>query len=335
MAVVGQKYLTIADVVKMKGGGGKIEDAIVEILNETSDILLDAAFTECNDGSSHKSVIRTGLPTPTWKKLYGYTNPSKSTNAQVQDTTGILEAYSVADVDLVNMSGDKAQVRLNEARAHLEAMNQEWQDTIIYGNKADNASKFDGLSIRYNAISATKTNIGYNIINGGAVGADNTSIWAITWGENHCSLLYPKGTKAGIERTDDGIVTETDTNGGKRKVYQEQFKVHTGLTLKDWRSTGRIANIDLSELQAGNALTGGKYIEDLMIELYHRINRHRKSGKTILYANEEVLTALHRRAKDKASNLTIGEYAGKPVTMFLDIPIKSCDQILNAESLVA
>lgn len=335
MAGVGGNYLTLTDLAKRKGGEWEKEATIIELLAETNELLQDAHVEECNDGAGHKTIIRTGLPTATWRKLYQGVDPSKSETAQVRDTTGMLEAYSEVDKSLVDLAPNKEKFRLDEANAFLEAMNQEMQDCLIYGSVADNAAKFDGLSVRYDSIATAKTNIGSNIINAGAEGNDNTSIWFITFGHLHTHLIYPKGSKAGVQHEDKGQQTKVNSDNSMYEVMRDHFKWDVGMSVRDWRSTCRIANIDVSLLGAGSALTGTKYVEDVMIEAYHKINRYRKTGRTFVYANQEVATALHKRAKDKASNLSIGEYAGKPITMFLDLPIRTIDQILNTEELVA
>ena len=47
-------------------------------------------WMQCNDGAGHKTTVRTGLPTATWRLLnYGVVK-SKSTTAQVRDSTGMV-----------------------------------------------------------------------------------------------------------------------------------------------------------------------------------------------------------------------------------------------------
>ncbi len=328
--IVGTNYLTLADLAKREFGENDKETSIIDLLSQTNTLLEDANVVECNNGTSHKSVIRTGLPSATWRKLYGGVAPSKSTTAQVTDSCGMLEAYSEVDKDIADMAKAKEQFLLDEASAFLEAMNQECQDNIFYGNLGTSPEKFDGLAVRFGNISESKTNIGYNVISAGGAGDDNTSIWMVTWGNLHTSLLYPRGSKAGLQHENKGQDTKTLADGSMFEVYRSHFKWNVGLTVRDWRSTCRIANIDASALAAGSTI-----IEDYLITGFYRINRFNKSGKTVIYANQETLTALHKRAKDKANvNLTIGEFGGAEIVKFLGLPIKCSDQILNTQELV-
>lgn len=333
MAKVGSTYLTLADALKQQDSKGEVASTIIEMMSETNEILQDANVMECNDGTAHLTTIRTGLPSAVFRKLYGFVPPSKSTTAQVKDTTGMLETYSVVDKDLVEKQKNPNQFRLNEAQAFLEAMNTTLQDYLFYGNSGTDPAAFDGLSVRYGAYSSDTKKIGNNVVKAGGASTDNTSIWFITWGDLHTSLIYPQGSQAGIQHTDDGVQTETDSSGGKRKVYQDHFKMDVGLTVRDWRSTCRIANIDVSDL-AGATPTA---IDNYMLQAWYKIRKYAKTGRTMIYANSETLYALHRIAKDKSNvNLSINEFNGQEIVTFLGkIPIREAEQILNTEDLVA
>src|SRR4051812_4220772 len=122
MSTLATTNLTLADIAA-QSQDQKLMD-VVELLSATNQIIQDMSWVQCNDGSQHKSVIRTGLPTPTWRRLYGGIQPTKSTTAPVTDACGMLEDLSEADVDLIDKSPDPAKARLNEARAHIEGLSQ-------------------------------------------------------------------------------------------------------------------------------------------------------------------------------------------------------------------
>ena len=125
---------TLADVAKATDPDGKIA-TIVEILNETNEILDDMVWVEGNLPTGHRTTIRAGLPAPTWRKLYGGVQPNKATNVQVTDTTGMLEAYAEIDKALADLNGNSAAFRMTEDRAHIEGMSQEFSATLFYGNE--------------------------------------------------------------------------------------------------------------------------------------------------------------------------------------------------------
>ena len=175
MATLSVKNPTLADLAKVTDPDGSIAD-VVEILNETNEILADMTWLEGNLTTGHRSSIRSGLPTPTWRKLYGGVQPTKARAVQVTDTTGMLEDYAEVDKALVDMAGDPAAFRLQEDRPHIEGMNQEIADTLFYGDETTAPEEFTGFAPRYNDLSAEN---GDNIIDGGGTGSDNASIWLI------------------------------------------------------------------------------------------------------------------------------------------------------------
>ncbi|MCD7878516.1 MAG: hypothetical protein LUG16_01125 [Candidatus Gastranaerophilales bacterium] len=332
MATIGAKYLTLADKFK-RTENGKTAAEIIEMMSETNELLQDANALQCNDGTNHITTVRTGLPSAVFRTLYGFVPSSKSTTEQVKDVTGMLETYSIVDVDLVEKCENPKLFRLSESSAFIEAMNQKLQETIFYGSIKENAAAFDGLTVRYSKKSTDTKKIGSNIIDAGGTGDDNTSIWFITWGDLHTSLLYPQGSQAGVQHKDDGVLTETSTSGGKRKVYQDHFKMDVGLSVRDWRSTCRIANISISNLADSDAVD----IEELLNEAYYKIRRYAKAGgRTCIYCNSTVLMYFEAQLKSKTNvNFTFKEYLDESILHYKNIPIRECEQITNEETLVS
>ncbi len=330
MPTVGNTYLTLKDKFAQKVNG-KIANTIIDLLTQTNVVLEDAVVRECNEGSTHKTTVRNGLPEVEFRKFYQGVSASKGEYTQITDTTGMLEVYSQVDKSLADLEGDVQQFRINEAQAFLESMNNTVQQNIFYGSKATNPAGFDGLAVRYNKISSDPASIGYRVVDAGGTGKTNTSIWFVTWGELHTHLLYPKGSQMGFVHTDKGAQTTTDANGNMYEVYRDHFKWDVGMTVRDFRSTCRIANIDVSKLDTEDAAD----LIKLMINAYHRIKRFTKTGNTVIYCNETIETCLHLQALNKSNvQLSIEDFGGKPLVSFLGVPIKCVDQLRNDEAKV-
>ena len=174
MATIGNLNPTLADVTARMDKNGSIVTDIVEILNETNEVLEDATYLEANGTTDHTTIIRTGLPEAVWRELYKGVPPSKSQIARVKDAIGMLEARSQIDEELAKLNGNSAAWRLSEERPFIEAMNQKMTQTLFYGD-TDGAA-FTGLSQRYSDKRAAN---GRNILDGKGAGADNTSIWLV------------------------------------------------------------------------------------------------------------------------------------------------------------
>ncbi len=331
MALTGNTYLTLKDKFAQKENG-KIATTIIDLLSQSNVLLEDAVVRECNEGSTHKTTVRNGLPEVEFRKFYQGVSSSKGEYTQITDSTGMLEVYSQVDKSLADLEGDTQQFRMNEAQAFLESMNNTVQQNIFYGSKATNPAGFDGLSVRYNKVSTNPESIGYRVLDGGGKGNTNTSIWFVTWGDLHTHLLYPKGSQMGLVHTDKGAQTATDSNGNMYEVYRDHFKWDIGMTVRDFRSSARIANIDVTKLDSEDAAD----LIKLMISAYHRIKRFSKTGTTVIYCNEIIETYLHFQAINKSNvKLSVEECMGKPIVSFLGIPIKCVDQLRNDEKVVS
>lgn len=330
MALLASTHPTLLDITKRLDPQGKV-DTIAEILNQTNEILDDMVWLEGNLPTGHRTTIRSGLPTPTWRKLYGGVQPGKSTTVQVTDSTGMLEAYAEVDKALADLNGNSASFRLSEDRAHIEGMNQEFSSTLFYGNESNEPEAFTGFGARFNDQSAAN---GENIITSAATpdSTDNTSIWLVVWGPNTVHGIYPKGSKAGLNMEDKGQVTieNVDGNGGRMEAYRTHYRWDCGLSVRDWRYIVRV-NLDQEDL-VKNAASGPDLI-DLMTQAVEMIPSL-SMGRPAFYMNRTLRSFLRRQIANKvaASTLTMEQIAGKHVTMFDGIPVRRCDAITNTES---
>jgi hypothetical protein len=332
MATLGATYVDLIDVYKLQDGNGQIVP-VIEMLTEMNPMLDDAIAVECNKGTTHLHTVRGGLPDVTWGRLYQGIPNGKGKTSQVEDTTGFVEGLSTIDKRLLDLSTNEGAVRLSEAQAYLESMSQEVASKIIYGNSASDPEEFMGLAPRFNSLSAANGN---QIINAGGTGSDNTSIWFVTWGDNQCSLLYPKGTQAGVQREDMGKQRVTDGSGNAYYAMEEKFTWHVGLAVKDWRYVSRIANIDVSLMAAGSVA-----LYTFMRKAYYKLqNRRVAGGKIAIYCNRDVLEALdalatNAGASDSYVRLKPMEIEGQEVMTYRGIPIRETDAIINTEAVVS
>jgi hypothetical protein len=331
MAVLSVANPTLMDVAKASDPDGKIA-TVVEILNETQEVLDDMSWTEGNLPTGHRTTIRTGIPAPTWRKLYSGVQPNKGSTRQVTDSCGMLEAYAEIDKALADLNGNTAAFRMLEDRAHIEGMAQELADALFFANESTEPEKFTGFAPRYNSLSAGN---GENIIEGGGTGTDNSSIWLVCWGPDTAHGIIPKGSTAGLQMNDKGQVTieSIDGAGGRMEAYRTHYRWDVGLTVRDWRYVVRIANIDKS-LLVGDASSGAD-LTDLMVQAIERLPTQGK-GRPVFYCSRQIKTTLRRHmiAKVKQSTLTMDQISGKHVMMFDGISVKRCDSLAADEARV-
>lgn len=345
MALPGTGYFpNLIDAARAMDPQGKI-DKVVELLNQSNEILIDMPWQEGNLPTGHLTTVRTGLPAVIWRKMYQGVPAGKSLRAQVTDACGMLNARSEVDKKLADLNGNGAAFRLQEAVAFLESMNQSMASTLFYGDTDINPERFTGLSPRYSVLStnATPAANSINVIDAAGVGSDNTSIWLISWGPNTCTGIFPKGSKAGLVHQDLGEIDCFDSSADRYRGYADIFEWDCGLTLRDWRYCVRIANIDVSNLVAESSAAD---LVKLMIKAIHRLpntgvvggpaNLLPMYGRPVFYCNRTTYEMLDIESLNKTQyTLKSGsDVFGNPVTFCRGIPIRCVDAILNTETAV-
>ncbi|MDR6668844.1 major capsid protein [Rhizobium sp. 1399] len=340
MATIGSYYPTLVDAFK-----GSAEGAVIELLSQQNPILDDAMAVECNMDAVHRHMVRTGLPSVSWGRLYQGIKQSKATMQQVDDTTGFVHARSEIDMRLLDLAPDKAKARLVDTMPFIESLSQEMASGLFYHDTATTPEKFKGLSARYSAYNPNlpnpaQPNIASQVVHGGGTGADNTSIWFVTWGDHATHLLYPKGTKAGVKIDDKGEQRVLDANGDPYYAKETLYTWHLGAAVKDWRYNARVANIDVSDM-----ISGTVDLWALMRKGYYRLQSRRlnaKASRIAIYMNKDVLEVLDVQSTDRALtsdrqntvHLTTQFVEGQEVKFYRGIPIRETDAILNTEAAV-
>jgi hypothetical protein len=346
MAILTSTALTLADWAKRVDDNYKTA-SIVELLSQSNEILDDMLIVEGNLPTGHKTTVRTGLPSASWRLLNYGVQKSKSTTAQVIDTCGNLEAFSDIDKDLAELNGNTAEFRLSETRAFLEAMSQTMAQTLIYGNLAVNPERFHGLAPRYNSVSTATAQTAANVIDMGGTGSTNTSLWIVCWGADTCHGIFPKGKLTGLQHKDMGEWPVTDANNGLYMAYRDHYKWELGFSQRDWRYCVRLCNIDVSLLNSVNAANLINGIVRGLRRLPTGSSRYNPvttsdapsisgpMGRVAIYCNRVVSTYLDLQAMNKTNvMLDMMQYEGHTITTFRGIPVRTVDAILNTEARI-
>ena len=342
MATIGPIALTLADWAKRIDDDGKIAQ-IVNVLSQTNEIINEMLWIEGNLPTGHKSTIRTGLPAAYWRLINQGVPRGKSVTAQITETVGMLETYSDVDEALVTLAGDGQSLRLSEDLAFIEGMNQQMAQTIFYNNTANTPAAFMGLAPRYPSVLTATSATAANVIDAGGTGSTNTSIWLVMWGPNSVHGIFPKGSKAGLQVTDKGLVPLYDSSSNPYYGWRTHYKWDAGIVVKDWRYVVRVANVDVSTLSGG---TPPNLINALVRAIHRLPTQPAKAGnvqstdapmltmgRAAFYCNRAISTWLDIQALNKTNVLLkMDEFDGHPVTTFRGIPIRTCDQLLNTEA---
>lgn len=347
MATLAAGQLTLLDAAKRLDPNGSTAD-IAELLSQLNDVLEDAVFVQGNLPTGHRVTIRTGLPTVYFRQIGAGIPTSKSTTAQVDEPTSLLEAYSEIDTRLLALNGNDAGFRMSEDVAFIEALNQQQVNTMFYGNVASDAKQYTGFATRYGTISGAGN--AQNIIDAGGTGSVNTSLYFVGWSPRTVFCTYPKGTKAGLVQTDLGVDTVIDTNFNRFQAYRTHFVWENGLVVKDWRYAVRACNIDTTNLVAESSAANLVKILTKMLARIPSFNGIRGAfycNRTIwemlmiqaLNASGGGVAAAGAIANSVAGGLSVQDAVSQFGTTtktlrFLGWPIRIVDQLLNTEARV-
>jgi len=339
MAALGSRLVTLADVAKSKN---KQIGAVAEVLVQENPMLNDIPYMEMNEGTSHIEEIRSSLPSVYYRKANQAIPASKTTTEERTFTAAHFESKSQIDEAVAKRGGvDRiAYNRWNQAQGHIQAHALEHAALTIYGSPEDSNRKVAGFFDIYSTVSSSEE-VSKQIVDGGGTGSDNTSILLCCWGERSVFGVYPRGTQAGLKRTDRSAggklvqISALDVNGnaGSFWGFEEQFEIDHGLVVKDYRQAARACNLDVSALVAAS---GAADLIDIMIDMMYKIHTL-DNGTPVFYMNRTIEAHLDKQSRTAigaAGGLTYDNYQGKRILTFRGIPIRRSDAILNSEARV-
>lgn len=331
MTTLAATHPTLLDLAKRLDPNDKI-DKIIELQSQMNELWADAVWIESNQMTGHRTTVRTGLPAPTWKKLYGGVQPTKTVTAQITDTIGMLAAYGEVDKDLADLNGNAAAFRFSEEQGVREGINQEASRAVFYENESTNPERITGFGPRFSTVTGVAN--AENIFNDSSSDSDATSIWLVVWGPQTVHMIYPKGIRAGLAVEDKGQVTVENVDGanGRSEMYRTYYTWKMGLCVRDWRYVVRI-QYDPDDIVANGS--SGPVLADRMAQALRRVPSL-SMGRPAFYMNRDSMDAVDLQAMHNPTMAfkTIEDAQGKFVTTFRGVPLRRVDAITTAETSI-
>lgn len=324
MSTIGMRSITLSDYAKRLGPDKQIVK-VMEVMEQSNEVLNDAMFLEANNVTTHRTIIRTGLPEEYWRSLNLRVPTTKNRTVQIDDRIGMLETWSVVDCGMADLNRFQTDFLLSEERPYLKTLNDHITKTIFYGDRSSN-SAFEGLSSRYSTLDVNKAESASNVIDAGGTGDNLTSAWLCVWGDLTLHMIYPKGTTLGLRREYLGRCPIVDDDGKEFMGYKTNYSWSLGLCLRDWRYVVRIANI-----------APDTDFESLFLSMIRACNRipNIRLGRAVWYMGSELKSVLDCVASTRSQALiTMGNFAGEAATCFKAIPIRLVDMLEQNESPV-
>lgn len=313
------------------------ERVIINMLEERTPLFKNAQSMPANDGMQHKTALITSLPSSSTKVINAGVKASKPTLKEAIFDVAQFQTRVQFDADVENVGVLTQKFKMANASAAVESLGQKAEETLFYGDGA--VGSIYGIQHYYNDLSgATAKNI---ISCGGSTANKQTSIYLLGIGENAFHLIHAADAPAGIKRTDLGIQTQTLDDGSQIDWKIEKWNLNLGSALIDWRTCGRICNIELTaagNLYAEDSSGAAKVVNAIASRATVLLNRLKGNyGKLGFYCTPDVLSLLTNQAFNKANGsigFTQDESGHQRVTLW-GIPIYKSDVILETEAVVA
>lgn len=328
-------FPTIAEVASRLDPNGDLA-IVANVLERKMGLLRDMPWFEGNLTTGHQVArAENALPSATWRQINQGVLPTTGQVGQYTETFGLLEDECVIDEELLKLNGGM-EYRVSEEVLKKEGIAQQLGTAVFYESASVNPERIHGLSPRFYSTTAGLAQD--YVLKGTNAGSNCHSIWLLTWAPRKLYGGYPKGTKAGLERVDNGRQRITDSQGRAFYAYSTSYKWRCGVVVEDYRYAVRIQwDPDDSDM----ASTGkGLYLllQDALSQIYE------VTPDTRLYMNRTSLQRLNRqlltnenRPLDylavKGKRMGDPDQGGESLPHFFGVPIR-LDDSLVAETAI-
>lgn len=286
--------LTFIDIAKYVDGDTKL---VIDQVAQRNDIYADMLIKPANNGDTEIVRARTDIAKAGWTQMYKGTHSSKGSVATFRATCGMLSSKMELDKRIADKEKEQgthdAWLEM-ETKNHIDAMIYEATKAILYGKIKDNPLAFNGIFRHFAAHTSNDSkNPAYNVINAGGTADDSlASIVLVDWSQQGVYCICPQGSKSGGIRV--GVMKEvqlheaddpTATYEGLVKYFYHDL----GLVVADWRTSGRICNINRLAHQTTDNLTAlAQKLLSNVDTLTGRCSRRGENGRKKLYMDNLV-----------------------------------------------
>lgn len=325
MTTVTSTFPTLAHIMASIGPDG-MEARVANVLSRKLPILDYLPWQEGNLATGHQITQSVNsLPSGAWRRLNEGVPYTVTETAHYVESCGILEDNSKIDEVMLEMNGGAAY-RAIEDQLKLEAFRQQFMTALIYESVSTNPSRIHGLTPRYPATTGY-TSSSY-VLAGTNAGVNARSIWLVTFAPRKIYGIYPKGTKAGLESIDRGLVKNTDSVG-TLWCYETTHRWRCGLAVEDYRYAVRFQwDPDDSAMDASEKSLYLK-MQDMLSTIYEV-----GEGTVFMMDRTSKMRLDAQLASNTVNFLEYVERGGKRIPMFQGVPIL-VDDSFAAETAIS
>jgi len=231
---------TLLDIAKANGSDAAV-GLIEEVVTYSPEVQLGAARSI--KGLNYKTLVRTGLPSVSFRDANQGTTPSKSTWENRLVEAFLLNPRWECDMAIANDYEDGAQAYITLEASGIMQASMMWLGSQFYYGTANDAKGFPGLLTAYDS-----TNM---VVDAGGT-TDNTasSVWAVMWGPQ--AVQWVLGKSGALTVSDVTEQRVLDPNGNPYTAYCQELMSRIGLQVGNKYAVGRVKKITAD---AGKTLT--------------------------------------------------------------------------------
>ncbi len=353
MAVTGNSYPTVSTIGKqLMRSRPQFGESMCNIC-KTGDLASFLPALEANSGSVHRFIVTTSRGEPgTWRALNKGVPSTHADSEERTEVCGNLEKRCDIDRKFLKMYDNPQTYIQNENFAAQAVLRDDFNDALIYGNRANPGSQasLDGFATRYSAKGKViNPNTGKDqVYDFGGTGDALTSAYVIVPGPKSVYLVHPQGSKtAGISidvYDDKNGVFLDDAEGHIFRGHRTWYQMEMGLVVNNPNAVMRLANIPTANLtslvQNGVQNPGDDSILRQFILMKDNITGDLNARDAIIVVGRDLFTQMDILIFSKTNSYwrpqDVNDFSWnkESVGMLGSTPVVMCDSILGTESQI-
>jgi len=309
---------------------------LINMLGQRLDIIADASWQECNDGTSHKGNRASTEPTGQYRAYDEGVSPEAGSSTPYEEPTCMLDGIQKTDVKKIQHRSNPLAVLAQYVGQYLAGMAKTFVGDIFNGDRSVDGKQINGLETRsdYNTLSSEYV---YDNSGGNASATENkTSMWLLGFGnDTKVSFIYPQNDAPGafslenpnvaglgIRVKDLGEILTQDADSKDFLAFVTYLEAHFGLCIHDARYIRRVANISTTNIDGVDDFSFDEnYMIDAMSDIPDLEN-------AFWYVPRILRAQIRKRAKDRGNVFhTEKDPFGKWHNMIDETPIRLVEQI--------
>jgi len=310
---------------------------LINVLGKRLDIIGDASWQECNDGTSFKGVRTSTEPSGQYRAYDEGILPRAGTATPYEEPTCMLDGISKTDVKKIQHRSNPLALLAQYTAQYLAGMAKNFVAAIFEGDRSVDGKRINGINVRSNYDNTSSSYVYDNAGGNASITTNKTSMYLIGWGnDSKISLIYPQNDAPGafslenptvaglgIRVRDLGeILVAADVGTGDFLAFVSWLEAHFGLCIHDPRYLRRVVNISVTDI---DGIDDFSFDENYMIDA---MNDMPDLENAVWYAPRILRAQIRKRCNEKGNLFhTMQDPFAKWVTMIDETPIRMVEEI--------